>query len=99
MEVLKTHPERKSSPAHERKKPDRDGKDKIQLPDDLPVQTTILDIPEEQKVCQETGQHLNMRLIKDWQSVKLLHGFSALAILGGSALRLNLAIRFLESGY
>lgn len=45
-------------PAHERKKPNRDGKDKIQLPDDLPVQTTIIDIPEDQKVCQETGQAL-----------------------------------------
>lgn len=47
--------EKKKIPAHERKKPNRDGKDKISLPEDLPVKTTILDIPEEQKVCQETG--------------------------------------------
>jgi transposase len=45
-------------PAHERKKSNRDGKDKITLPEDLPVKTTILDIPEEQKVCPETGQSL-----------------------------------------
>lgn len=47
--------EKKIVPAHERKKPKRDGKDKISLPEDLPVKTTILDIPEEQKTCQETG--------------------------------------------
>ncbi len=45
----------KSEPTSNRKKPNRDGKDKITLPDDLPVETTILDIPEEQKICQETG--------------------------------------------
>lgn len=45
-------------PAHERKKPKRDGKDKITLPEDLPVKTTILDIPEEEKVCRETGKPL-----------------------------------------
>ncbi len=44
--------------AHTRRKPNRNGQDKISLPSDLPVQTTILDIPEEQKVCQETGKSL-----------------------------------------
>jgi transposase len=39
-------------------KPNRDGKDKISLPEDLPVKTTILDIPEAQKVCPETGEPL-----------------------------------------
>lgn len=48
----------KPEPKPNRKKPNRDGKDKITLPDDLPVETTILDIPEEQKICQETGQPL-----------------------------------------
>ena len=43
-------------PAHERKKQNRDGKDKINLPDDLPVRTTILDLPKDEKICQETGQ-------------------------------------------
>src|ERR1700722_3989288 len=38
--------EKKTVAAHERKKPNRDGKDKISLPEDLPVKTTILDIPE-----------------------------------------------------
>jgi len=50
--------EKKAVAAHERKKPKRNGQDKIALPDDLPVQTTILDIPDEQKVCQETGEPL-----------------------------------------
>ena len=44
--------------AHKRRKPNRNGKDKITLPPDLPVETTILDIPEEQKICKETGQPL-----------------------------------------
>jgi transposase len=50
--------EKKAVAAHERNKPNRDGKDKISLPEDLPVKTTILDIPEEQKICQETGTPL-----------------------------------------
>lgn len=50
--------EKKTIPAHTRRKPKRNGQDAITLPPDLPVQTTILDIPEEQKICQETGQPL-----------------------------------------
>ena len=42
-------------PAHGRRKPNRDGQDKITLPLDLPVVTIVLDIPEDQKICQETG--------------------------------------------
>ena len=42
-------------PAPKRKPPNRNGQDRITLPPDLPVETIILDIPEEQKVCQETG--------------------------------------------
>ncbi len=53
-----TEPETKEIPAHTRKKPNREGQDKITLSPDLPVQTTILDLPEEQKVCQETGEPL-----------------------------------------
>lgn len=45
-------------PAHERRKPNRNGQDKIKIPDDLPVETIFLDIPEEQKICQETGKPL-----------------------------------------
>jgi transposase len=50
--------EKKIIPAHTRKKPNRNGQDKITLPDDLPVKTTVLDIPEDQKICQETGEPL-----------------------------------------
>jgi transposase len=50
--------EEKTVAAHKRRKPNRNGQDKITLPPDLPVQTTILDIPEEQKICQETGEAL-----------------------------------------
>ncbi len=50
--------EKKTVAAHDRKKPNRDGQDKIALPDDLPVKTTLLDIPEEEKVCKETGEPL-----------------------------------------
>ncbi len=45
-------------PAHERKKPDRDGRDKITLPEDLPVERQFIDIPEEEKFCQQTGEAL-----------------------------------------
>lgn len=41
-----------------RKKFNRSGQDKITLPDDLPVERVVLDIPDEQKVCQETGVEL-----------------------------------------
>jgi transposase len=49
---------KKTIPAHERKKPNRNGQDKITLPDDLPVETIVLDISDEQKICQETGEPL-----------------------------------------
>lgn len=42
-------------PAHERRKPRRDGQDAITIPEDLPVKTVVLDIPDEEKVCKETG--------------------------------------------
>lgn len=50
--------EKKTVTVHTRKKPNRNGQDKITLPDDLPVETTVLDIPDEQKVCKETGEPL-----------------------------------------
>jgi transposase len=49
---------KKTVAAHARRKPNRNGQDKITLPSDLPVKTTILDIPEEEKVCPETGEAL-----------------------------------------
>jgi transposase len=45
-------------PAHERRKPSRDGRDSITLPDDLPVEKQIVDIPAEDKICKITGQAL-----------------------------------------
>lgn len=64
-------PEKKNVASHSRKKPDRNGQDKIILPSDLPVKTTILDIPDEQKICQETG--LSLVLIGTEVSFKLAH--------------------------
>lgn len=48
----------KDVPAHKRRTPIRDGQDKIKLPSDLPVVTIVLDLPEDQKVCQTTGEAL-----------------------------------------
>jgi transposase len=57
----------KTIEAHIRQKPNRNGQDKIKLPPDLPVVTVVLDIPEEQKVCQETG----VPLVKIGEEVSL----------------------------
>lgn len=46
---------KKQVAAHERKTPNRNGKDKISWPSDLPVVTTFIDLPEEEKICKETG--------------------------------------------
>lgn len=51
-------PQTETIPAHERKKPNRDGKDKITLPDNLPVETVFLDVSEKEKICPETGASL-----------------------------------------
>ena len=40
---------------HKRKKRSSTGEDTIKLPEDLPVETTIIDIPETEKICKETG--------------------------------------------
>lgn len=44
--------------SHERTKSKGKGEDKIKLPEDLPVETIVLDIPEKDKVCPETGAPL-----------------------------------------
>lgn len=49
---------KKTIAGHTRRKPNRNGKDKIAIPPDLPVKTTVLDIPEEEKICTETGETL-----------------------------------------
>lgn len=61
----------KTVAAHTRRKPNRNGQDKITLPEDLPVKRIFLDIPEEEKVCQETGQPLVQ--IGEEVSLKLAH--------------------------
>lgn len=45
-------------PAHHRSINKTKGKDKIVLPEDLPVEKQILDLPESEKVCPETGKPL-----------------------------------------
>ncbi|HLB52269.1 MAG TPA: transposase [Chlamydiales bacterium] len=57
--------------AHERKKRTSTGKDTIKLPEDLPTETTIIDIPEEEKICKETG--LPLKKIGEEVSHKLAH--------------------------
>lgn len=44
--------------ACERKKPQRDGKDKISLPENIPVEKQVIDLKEEEKTCQQTGKPL-----------------------------------------
>ena len=47
--------EKKIIPAHERKKREPTGKDKITFPADLPIERKEIDLPEEAKICPETG--------------------------------------------
>lgn len=51
----RSDPEKKTVASHSRRAPKQKGKDTIVLPQDLPVETTIVDIPEEQKTCKDTG--------------------------------------------
>ena len=44
--------------AHTRRVPKRNGQDAITLPDDLPVERQVIDLPEQQKICPETGASL-----------------------------------------
>jgi len=45
-------------PSHQRKKPKRNGENTITLPPDLPVEQTVLDLPEKEKTCPTTGEPL-----------------------------------------
>lgn len=58
LPAAETKKETRKIPAHERKKADRNGKDKITLPEDLPVERQIIDLSEEEKKCQQTGEPL-----------------------------------------
>ena len=58
-ELFPSQPKKiKNIPAHSRQERNRDGKDSITLPDDLPVERQFLDIPEEDKICPVTGKPL-----------------------------------------
>lgn len=50
--------EKQTIPAHERAKRQSNGQDKITLPADLPIEKQVLDIPENEKTCPETGRQL-----------------------------------------
>jgi transposase len=63
--------ETQTVPAHERKKRTSTGEDTIKLPDDLPVETTVIDLPEEEKICKETG--VPLQKIGEEVSHKLAH--------------------------
>jgi len=58
MKEDKPKPPPKKISGHLRHTSDRNGKDKISFPDDLPVEITILDLPEEKKICSKTGLSL-----------------------------------------
>ena len=64
-------PEKKIIPAHERAKRKPTGQDKITLPADIPIERQLLDIPDEKKVCPESG----LPLVKIGEEVtsKLAH--------------------------
>lgn len=69
-----TSPEKEKThtiPAHERRTKTRTGEDTIRLPDDLPVETIVIDLPEEEKICKETG--LPLQKIGEEVSHKLAH--------------------------
>lgn len=50
--------EKQKVPPHERSKRKPTGKDTISFPADIPVERYVLDIPEEEKICSETGEKL-----------------------------------------
>lgn len=70
-QLVPVPPEKKIIPAHERKKRTPTGKDKIVLPADLPVERQVIDIPEEEKICLETG--VSLLKIGEEVSSKLAH--------------------------
>lgn len=66
----KAEEETKNVAAHIRRKSVK-GKDKITLSPDMPVKTIILDIPEEEKICKETG--LPLKKIGEEVTHKIAH--------------------------
>ncbi len=70
-ELSHEEPKSQTISTHVRKKPNRDGSTAIQLPSDLPVETTFIDISEEQKVCPDTK--ISLVKIGEEISYKLKH--------------------------
>lgn len=59
FQLISKSPEKTHSiPAHQRTVQKRGGQDAIQLDQNLPVQTIVLDLPSEEKICKETHQPL-----------------------------------------
>jgi transposase len=56
--VAVTPEEKQVVTAHQREKRKPNGQDKITLPADLPIERQIIDVPEEARVCPETGEAL-----------------------------------------
>jgi transposase len=63
--------EKQKVPAHDRKKPKRNGQDAITFPSDLPIERQVIDIPQKDKVCSETG--LPLVKIGEEITTKLAH--------------------------
>jgi transposase len=63
FETKEVPPETKTIPAHTRRAPKRNGQDKITLPPDLPIETTILDLSEEEKASLvKIGEEVTYKL-------------------------------------
>jgi transposase len=58
LDLIDSKSKTTTMPAHERKVRRSTGKDSFKFPDDLPVERQVIDIPEEEKICQETGKPL-----------------------------------------
>lgn len=69
--VKEADPQKQTVKGHERTKTNRKGQDAISLPANLPVEQIFIDLPEEQKVCQETG--IPLVKIGEEKSSKLAH--------------------------
>lgn len=50
--------EKQKIPPHERNKQTREGKDKISVPENIPVEQLVIDLPEEEKIDKLTGKAL-----------------------------------------
>lgn len=56
--VVPPSSQRRKPPRSEREPRTPNGKDKIAFPDDFPIEKQVIDIPEKEKICLETGEPL-----------------------------------------